>query len=344
MKAAVVRDFGEPMVVEDRPVPTPGPREVLVRMETSGLCRTDIHAARGDWLVRPEPPFVPGHEGVGIVEAAGEEVDSPSVGDRVAIPWLGEACGECDHCADGGQARCPGRRGGGYSMDGTHAEYACAHASCVVPVAAGVDPLDAAPLICAGLTSYRAVRMSGARRGRRVLISGVGGLGHLALQYARILGAETIAVDVSDEKLALARELGADHVIDARTQDVVGEALRLGGAHAALSLALSDEASAVAHAVLCAGGTLIRVAAPVGSPHELPVLPARGTVLAGNHIPHTVRGSVAANRRDLAEVFRLHRLGRTRVVRETRRLEDINLAFREVQEGKVSARVVFDLR
>ncbi|MFG2600171.1 alcohol dehydrogenase AdhP [Streptomyces sp. NPDC048462] len=336
MRAAVVRSFTEPLVVEDRPVPDPAGHQVLVRMEASGLCHTDIHAARGDWPVRPSPPFVPGHEGIGIVEAAGGQVTHLAVGDRVAIPWLGEACGHCDHCVSGWETLCLAQENSGYSVDGSHAEYALAHGDYVVPVPAGIDPLDAAPLTCAGVTTYKAVKLSGARPGTRALVSGIGGLGHLALQYARIFGAETIAVDVTDEKLALARELGADHVIDARVQDVVEETRRLGGADAAISLAVSNESFGAAYGALRRGGTLVLVALPAEGRLELPVF---DTVLNGTK----VIGSIVGTRQDLAEVFQLHRLGRTRVVRESRDLADINSAIGEVLEGKVSGRLVFDL-
>lgn len=336
MRAAVVRSFTEPLVVEDRPVPVPAGHQVLVRMEASGLCHTDIHAARGDWPVRPSPPFVPGHEGIGIVEAAGDQVTHLAVGDRVAIPWLGEACGHCDHCVSGWETLCLEQRNSGYSVDGSHAEYALAHGTYVVPVPDGIDPLDAAPLTCAGVTTYKAVKLSGARPGTRALVSGIGGLGHLALQYARIFGAETIAVDVTDEKLALARELGADHVIDARVQDVAAETHRIGGADAAISLAVSNESFGAAYGSLRRGGTLVLVALPAEGKLELPVF---DTVLNGTKVV----GSIVGTREDLAEVFRLHRLGRTRVVRESRDLADINTSIDEVLAGKVSGRLVFDL-
>ncbi|MCX4966738.1 zinc-dependent alcohol dehydrogenase [Streptomyces sp. NBC_00654] len=318
-------------------MPASAGHQVLVRMETSGLCHTDIHVARGDWPVKPSPPFVPGHEGIGIVEAAGDQVGHLAVGDRVAIPWLGEACGHCDHCVSGWETLCLQQRNSGYSVDGSHTEYALAHGTYVVPVPDGIDPLDAAPLTCAGVTTYKAVELSGARPGTRALISGIGGLGHLALQYARIFGAETIAVDVTDEKLALARELGADHVIDARVQDVAEETRRLGGADAAISLAVSNESFGAAYGALRRGGTLVLVALPAAGKLELPVF---DTVLNGTKVV----GSIVGTREDLAEVFQLHRLGRTRVVRETRGLDDINTSIDEVLSGKVSGRLVFDLR
>jgi propanol-preferring alcohol dehydrogenase len=337
MKAAVVRNFTAPLTIEDRPLPQPASHQVRVRVEACGLCHTDIHAAHGDWPVKPTPPFVPGHEGVGIVDAVGDQVRHVRVGDRVAIPWLAEACGRCDHCVTGWETLCLQQQNSGYSVDGGYAEYALAHGDYVVPVPEGLDPLDAAPLTCAGVTTYKAVKVSGARPGTRVLISGIGGLGHLALQYARIAGAETIAVDVTDEKLALARELGADHVIDARVQDVAAEVQQLGGADAAVSLAVSNSSFQAAYAALRRGGTLVLVALPADGKLELPVF---DTVLNGTKVV----GSIVGTRQDLAEVFQLHALGRTRVIRETRRLDEVNACFEEVLAGKVSARLVFDLR
>ncbi|SDT81086.1 alcohol dehydrogenase, propanol-preferring [Streptomyces sp. TLI_053] len=337
MKAAVVHDFTQPLVIEDRPVPKPGPHQVRVRLEASGLCHTDIHAAHGDWPVRPTPPFVPGHEGVGIVEAAGAEVRHVRVGERVAIPWLADACGRCDHCVSGWETLCVHQHNSGYSVDGAYAEQALAHGDYVVPVPDGIDPLDAAPLSCAGVTTYKALKVSGAGPGTRVLVSGIGGLGHLALQYARLSGAETIAVDVTDDKLALARELGADHVLDARVQDVAAEVRKLGGAHAAIALAVSNASFQAAYASLRRGGTLVLVALPAEGRLELPVF---DTVLNGTR----VIGSIVGTRQDLAEVFRLHALGRTRVIRETRHLADVNTCFDEVLSGRTPARLVFDLR
>ncbi|MEV7175678.1 alcohol dehydrogenase AdhP [Kitasatospora sp. NPDC093679] len=337
MKAAVVHDFTAPLALEERPVPAPAPHQVRVRIETSGLCHTDIHAARGDWPVTPHLPFVPGHEGVGIVDAAGDQVQGIHIGQRVAIAWLAEACGRCDQCVSGWETLCLQQRNSGYSVDGAYAEYVLAHGDYVVPVPDGIDPLDAAPLTCAGVTTYKALKVSGARPGTRVLVSGIGGLGHLALQYARIFGAETVAVDVTDDKLALARELGADHVIDARIQDVAAEVHKLGGADAAIALAVSNDSFHAAYGALRRGGTLVLVALPAGGTLELPVFE---TVLNGTK----VIGSIVGTRQDLAEVFALHTLGRTRVIRESRRLEDVNACMAEVLDGKVAARLVFDLR
>src|ERR1700712_4839870 len=156
MKAAVVTDFTKTLRIGEVDKPAPGPGEVLVKVETCGLCHTDIHAAHGDWPVQPTLPIVPGHEGIGIIEEVGAEVLHRKVGERVAIPWLGYACGECRYCIDGRETLCEQQRNSGYSVDGAFAEFAVAHARYVVPVPDGISSLDAAPLSCAGLTAYKA--------------------------------------------------------------------------------------------------------------------------------------------------------------------------------------------
>jgi alcohol dehydrogenase, propanol-preferring len=337
MKAAVVREFHSPVVLEDRPTPEPGAGQVLVKIEASGLCHTDIHAANGDWPVKPNPPFIPGHEGVGIVEKLGAGVTEVALGDRVALPWLGFACGSCDYCTTGWETLCEKQRNTGYSIDGGYAEYAKASAKYVAKVPDGVDPLDAAPLTCAGVTTYKAVKLSGARPASRVAVFGIGGLGHLALQYAKIFGASVVAVDVVDDKLELARELGADHTVNALTEDPVQAIKALGGADAAISVAVAPKAFEQAYGSLRRGGTLVFVALPAENSVELPIFE---TVLNGI----TILGSIVGTRADLDEVFRLHALGRTRVVRQTRTLDQVNECFEEVEKGQVKARLVFDLR
>jgi propanol-preferring alcohol dehydrogenase len=333
MKAAVVTAFDRPLEVVDRVAPVPGGDQVLVRIEASGLCHTDIHAARGDWPVKPTLPFVPGHEGVGVVERIGERVTDIAVGDRVAIPWLGYACGRCGYCVDGRETLCESQVNTGYGVDGAHAEYAVAHASHVVRVPDEVSSLDAAPLTCAGVTTYKAVRVSGLRPTERAAIFGIGGLGHLALQYARIFGAETIAVDVTEAKLRLATDHGADHTVNAAETDPVAAIRALGGADVAVVLAASPAVLEQAHASLRRGGRLVLVSLPKDNVMRLPVFE---TVLGGI----SVIGSIVGTRVDLAEVFRLHAAGRTKVDVEVRKLDEINDAIEDVLAGRVTARVV----
>jgi propanol-preferring alcohol dehydrogenase len=337
MKAAVINDFTKTLDIEETPKPVPGPGEVLVKIETAGLCHTDIHAAHGDWPVKPTLPLIPGHEGVGIVEQVGPGVTTPLVGDRVAIPWLGAACGTCGYCVDGWETLCEAQVNTGYGVDGSYAEYATANAAYVAQVPDAVDSLDASVLTCAGVTTYKAIKLSGARPGSLVAVFGIGGLGHLAVQYAKISGATVVAVDINDEKLALATELGADHVVNALTEDPVAAIKALGGAHAAISVAVAPRAFEQAFGSLRRGGTLVFVALPADNLVSLPIFE---TVLNGI----TVLGSIVGTRKDLAEVYAIHAQGRTRVIRETRRLEEVNECFEEVEKGEVKARIVFDLR
>lgn len=333
MRAVVVHSFDEVPRVEEVPKPVPGRGEIVVRIEASGLCHTDIHAAHGDWPVKPKLPFTPGHEGVGIVEQLGPDVTEVSLGDRVAMPWLGYACGTCDYCVSGWETLCESQLNTGYSIDGGFAEFAKACARYVVKVPAGIDPFDAAPLTCAGVTTYKAVKVSGAKPADLVAIWGIGGLGHLALQYARIAGASVVAVDLFDEKLELARELGAEFTVNAAEQDPVAAIKKLGGADAAVVLAVAPKAFEQAFASLRRGGTMSLVALPAENTMELPIFE---TVLNGI----TVVGSIVGTRLDLREVFELHAAGKTRVIREERPLQEVHAAMEDVLHGDVPARIV----
>ncbi len=333
MKAAVVRQFGQPLVLEDRPIPVPGPGQITVQMQASGLCHTDIHAAHGDWPVKPTPPFVPWHEGVGTVYAAGPGVTSVSAGETVAYPWLGYACGECKHCLTGWETLCLRQQNTGYSMDGCYAEYFLADAAFAAKVPAGINVFDAAPLTCAGVTTYKAVKVGNVRPADLVAISGIGGLGHLALQYARIFGGTVAAIDVTDEKLQLAKDLGADFVIDARTEDPAAVLQAHGGADVAIGLAVDDKSFATAYSGLRRGGRLVLVALPAAGTLSIPVF---DTVLNGT----SVIGSIVGTRADLADVFALHAQGRTKVIYETRELGSVNESIDDVLHGRAKARIV----
>jgi len=333
MRAAVVQQFGEPLVIEDRPIPEPGPGQITVQMRASGLCHTDIHAAHGDWPVKPTPPFVPGHEGVGIVHEVGDGVTSLRRGDTVAVPWLGYACGQCKHCLTGWETLCIRQQDTGYSIDGCYAEYFLADAAFAAKVPAGVNVFDAAPLTCAGVTTYKAVKVGNVRPTDLVAISGIGGLGHLALQYAKIFGGTVAAIDITDEKLQLAKELGADIVIDARTEDPAAVLQGHGGADVAIGLAVDDKSFATAYAGLRRGGRLVLVALPAAGILRIPVF---DTVLNGT----SVIGSIVGTRADLADVFALHALGRTKVIYETRDLGTVNESIDDVLHGRAKARIV----
>jgi propanol-preferring alcohol dehydrogenase len=335
MRAVIVEDFGTKPEVREVPRPKPAAHEVLVRVEASGLCHTDIHAARGDWPVQPGLPFTPGHEGVGIVEELGSDVTELAVGDRVAMSWFGYGCGTCGYCVDGRETLCESQRNTGYSVDGGLREYSTADARYVVKVPDGVSPVDAAPLTCAGVTTYKAVKVAHVVPSERVAIFGIGGLGHLAVQYARIVGGFVTAVDVTEEKLQLAKRLGADHLVNAAKVDAADAIQAEGGADVAIVLAASSDVFEQAFRSLRRGGRLVCVGLPKDGAFQLPIFE---TVLKGL----SVIGSIVGTRQDLREVFALHAAGRTEVVTETRDLADVAAAMEEVLAGKVPARIVFE--
>jgi alcohol dehydrogenase, propanol-preferring len=334
MRAAVVPELGAKLEVEMVPVPEPGPGQVLVKIEASGVCHTDIHAAHGDWPVKPNPPFIPGHEGVGVVTATGPGAVLHKQGDRVAVPWLASACGHCRYCVAGWETLCEAQQNSGYSVNGAYAEYVVADDKYVVSVPDGVSSIDAAPLTCAGVTTFKAIKVAGLQPGETASIVGIGGLGHLALQYARVLGARVIAVDVEDAKLDLARALGADYVINAKTTDPVKAINELGGADVAVVTAASPKTFEQAYASLRRGGRMSCVGLPADDKITISVF---DTILSGK----SIIGSIVGTRNDLADVFALHAEGRTKVIAERRELEDVNACFDEVLAGHVPARLVF---
>ncbi|HEX7658044.1 MAG TPA: alcohol dehydrogenase AdhP [Pseudonocardiaceae bacterium] len=336
MKAAVVPELGAKLEIRDIPVPKPGPGQVLIKLQTSGICHTDIHAANGDWPVKPNPPFVPGHEGVGIVEQVGQGTSLHKVGDRVAIAWLGSACGHCRYCISGWETLCEAQENSGYSVDGAWAEYAVADDRYVVTVPEAVSSFDAAPLTCAGVTTFKAIKVSNLQPGERAAVFGIGGLGHLALQYAHLRGAIVTAVDIEDAKLKLATELGADHTVNAHNTDPVKAIKDQGGVDVAVVVAASAPVFEQAYASLRRGGRLVCVALPAAGSMNIPIF---DTVLNGV----SIIGSIVGTREDLADVFELHAAGRTKVVAETRKLEQINESIEEILASRVPARLVIQL-
>src|SRR6187200_3050590 len=221
MKAAVVREFKKPLVIEEVPVPEVVPGQIIVKIEASGVCHTDLHAADGDWPVKPTPPFIPGHEGVGNVAAVGAGVAAVKEGDRVGVPWLHTACEHCKYCLSGWETLCDLQRNTGYSVNGGFAEYVLADPNYVGHMPANIGFVEIAPILCAGVTVYKGLKVTDTKPDDWVVVSGIGGLGHMAVQYAKAMGLNVIAVDVDDAKLDLAKRLGAELAVNARTQDPV---------------------------------------------------------------------------------------------------------------------------
>ncbi|MBO9716382.1 MAG: alcohol dehydrogenase AdhP [Pseudoxanthomonas sp.] len=336
MKAAVVRGFGQPLVIEEVVVPRPGPGELLVKIEACGVCHTDLHAAEGDWPVKPAPPFIPGHEGVGHVVAVGAGVSHVSEGDRVGIPWLYSACGHCVHCLGGWETLCEQQQNTGYSVNGGFAQYALANAAYVGHLPREIGFIQIAPVLCAGVTVYKGLKVTDTRPGEWVVISGIGGLGHMAVQYAKAMGLNVAAVDVDDEKLALARRLGATVTVNAAKTDPAAFLKKeIGGAHGALVTAVSPKAFEQAQGMMRRGGTVSLVGLPPGS-FPLDIF---GMVLNGI----TVRGSIVGTRLDLQESLEFAAQGKVAATVASDRLENINDIFAHMHKGEIEGRIVLDM-
>jgi alcohol dehydrogenase, propanol-preferring len=335
MKAAVVREFGKPLEIEDVPIPEPGPGQVLVKVRACGVCGTDLHAAGGDWPAKPNRPFIPGHEGVGSVVVVGPGVTHVSEGDRVGVPWLHSACGHCSYCWSGWETLCEAQKNSGYSVNGAFAEYVVADADYIGHLPCNVDFVQIAPILCAGITVYKGLKVSGARPGDWVVVSGVGGLGHMAIQYARAMGLHVAAVDVENRKLNLARELGAAVAVNARSTDPATYLKKeIGGAHGVLVTAPSQKAFEQALGMVRRGGTIVLNGLPPGS-FPLPII---DMVLDGI----TIRGSIVGTRLDLQEALAFAGEGVAKATVQTERLEDINGVFERMREGQIEGRVVLD--
>lgn len=336
MQAAVVTGFGQPLELRELAVPTPGPGEILVKTEACGVCHTDLHAAKGDWPVKPAPPFTPGHEGIGIVCALGAGVTAVKEGDRVGVPWLYSACGHCEFCLTAWETVCAKAEFGGYTKNGGFAEYIVADPHYVAHIPKGLSPQQAAPLICAGVTTYKGIKQTEARPGEWIVISGAGGLGHLAVQYAKAMGLQVCAVDIDDGKLAHAAKLGADITVNALQGDPAAavKAATGGGAHGVLVTAVSLPAFTQAIAMTRKRGTCVLVGLPPG---DVP-LPLFDVV--ANCI--TVRGSFVGNREDMAETLAFAAAGHVHADVELQPLSAINDVFRRLEKGLIPSRVVLD--
>lgn len=336
MKAAVLHSFGAPLKIEEVPVKEPKENQILVKVITCGVCHTDLHACEGDWPVKPKLPLIPGHEAVGYVVALGREVDNVKEGDIVGVPWLFSACGCCEYCITGWETLCESQQNGGYSVDGGYAEYVVADARYVAHFPAGINFLEAAPITCAGVTVYKGLKETDTKPGEWVAISGVGGLGHLAVQYAKAMGLHVAAIDVSADKLQLARHLGADLVVNATEQDP-GAYLKkeTGGMHGVLVTAVSTTAFEQGISALRRKGTMSLTGLPPGS-FPLSIF---NTVLNRQ----TIRGSIVGTRKDMQEAISFAVEGKVKASVHAARLEDINDIFDKMKKGEIEGRVVLQI-
>jgi len=339
MKAAIFDDISKKLEVVQTAIPAPNSTQVLIKMAASGCCHTDIHAIDGDWDIKPKRDLCPGHEGVGVVVEVGSQATNCKVGDRVGMAWLHSTCGHCEFCTSGWETLCPEQENTGYSVNGAFAEFALAQDAYTIHIPDGVDNFQAAPILCAGVTSYKALKCTEAKPGQFVAIIGAaGGLGHLAIQYAKAMGLRVIALDVGREKLDYCKSLGADRCIDSKessqTISQLVQDFTSGGCHGVLCLA-PQKAAFDQSILLCRRrGTIVCVGLPSGS-FEIPVI---DTVLRGI----TVRGSIVGTRQDNIEALEFAARGLVKCDIEKASLDDVNKVIDRVRKCQVKGRIVFE--
>jgi len=338
MQAAVVREFGKPLTIDEVPIPEVTDGMIQVAVQSCGVCHTDLHAAHGDWPVKPNPPFIPGHEGVGYVTAVGRGVKNVKEGDRVGVPWLYSACGHCGHCLAGWETLCEQQQNTGYSVNGAFADYIIANPNYVGHLPKTIDFNEIAPVLCAGVTVYKGLKVTDTRPGDWIGVSGIGGLGHMAVQYAKAMGMKVAAIDVADEKIALAKELGADIGINVLNFDDPAKELRGltgGGVNGMVVTAASPKAFEQALGMVRRGGTLAMNGLPAGT------FPVSIFDMVLNGI--TLRGSIVGTRLDLQEALDFAADGKVKAHIATDKLSNINSIFDKMIKGEIAGRIVLDM-
>jgi len=335
MKAAVLHEFRRPLAIEEVTPPKPEAQDVLIEVEACGVCHSDLHLADGDWTQLAKivkRPLILGHEIVGRVVARGPGVHTPDVGDRVGVPWLHWSCGQCEFCREGNENLCVRQKITGVTVDGGFAEFVKAPASHALPIPPNLSSFEAAPLFCAGVTVYRALTQTRILKGQRVAIFGIGGLGHIAVQIARALGAEITALDVVEEKLALARSLGASHTFNPRSPGAVEGLRSMGGVHVALVTSAAVAAYNMAFECVRPGGTLLMVGLPSENIGFPPILMAAREI--------RIRASAVGTRQDLREVLAMAAEGKLRCQVLPRPLAEVNEVSDQLRRGQIVGRVV----
>ena len=339
MKAAMLHQIGTPLKIETLAIPTPKRGEVLIRVIACGVCHSDLHAIEGDWQPLPVLPLIPGHEVVGTVAALGEGVEHFMIGERIGVPWMYSACGHCEFCLSGMETICLKAEATGYSKPGGYAGYMLADAGFCGRIPDHADSYELAPILCAGVTTYRGLKRSGVRPGQWVTVMGIGGLGHIAVQYAKAMGMRVAAVDVADDKLELAKSYGAELLVNAANADP-GTVIRnaIGGTHGAVVTAVSAKAFEQSVSVLRNGGTVCWIGLPGGKQDDIRM--AISSIVNGEM---SLRGSNVGTRQDLQEAIDFAANGLVKARIEKQPLEAIGGIFARMKKGQINGRVVLAL-
>jgi propanol-preferring alcohol dehydrogenase len=344
MRAAVLRKTRTNLKIERLPIPEPGPGEILIKVVACGVCHSDLHAIDGDWNPGPVLPLIPGHEVTGHVAELGAGVPSGSTGgfrkgDPVGVPWMWSACGHCEACLSGMETVCRFGEATGYTKPGGYAEYMVARADFVAKLPKRTDLVAVAPILCAGVTTYRGLKRTNTRPGQWVAVVGIGGLGHIAVQYAVAMGMRVAAVDIDPKKLALAKKLGAEFLVDARAENPVSAIRKgIGGVHGAVVAAVATQAFEQSIGMLRAGGSVVFLGLPGGKADELRASIAQ---ISGREL--TVRGSSVGTRLDLEEAVAFALRGEVAAKIETAPLSAANAVLNRMRRGKIVGRVVLTI-
>jgi propanol-preferring alcohol dehydrogenase len=333
VKAAVCQAFGVPLVLSEVPAPSPGPAELRIRVSACGVCHSDLHLIDGEWRQwGTSPPFIPGHEVTGVVEEAGPEARGFAPGDRVGVPWMQFACGECGPCSEGAEMLCAAQRGTGVTADGGYAEFVKAPAAFVHRIPDPLDLVDSAPLLCAGVTVFAPLRRAGDLAGKTVAVAGIGGLGHLAVRMASAMGARVVAILEEEERGDLVLRLGAREIILSRTEKVGKRLSSMGGADLILLTAASARLFEQCVPGLGVNGTLVVLATVAESASIVPAALLR--------MQGTIRGSVTGTRDDMDAMLRFAAGHGIAPVVERHPLGSVNEVVKRLRAGKVVFRAV----
>jgi propanol-preferring alcohol dehydrogenase len=338
-KAVVFETSNGPLEYKDIPVPTPKSNELLINVKYSGVCHTDLHAWKGDWPIPTKLPLVGGHEGAGVVVAMGENVKGWKIGDYAGIKWLNSSCMSCEHCENTNESNCALVDLSGYTHDGSFQQYATADAIQAARIPQGTDLAKVAPILCAGITVYKALKTANMKAGQWAAISGAGGgLGSLAIQYAKAMGYRVVGIDGGDEKGAAAKKLGAEAFVDfTKTKDVVAEVQKItgGGAHGVINVSVSPQAMQQSLDYVRTRGTVVLVG-----------LPPDATITANvlNSIVKSIdiRGSYVGNRADTAEAIDFFTRGLIDYPIHMAGLSDLPKIYEEMEKGAIVGRYVVD--
>lgn len=333
MRVAQVSRPNGPFEIVERPIPEPGPGTVRIKVFACGICHSDSLTKEGGWP-GIQYPRVPGHEVAGVIDAVGTGVTWWRPGQRVGVGWHGGYCGHCDNCRRGALFACVTGQATGVTYDGGYADYMIASASAVALMPAELPPVEAAPLMCAGITTFNALRNSGAKPGDVVAVLGLGGLGHLAVQYAAKMGFHTVGIARGQDKEALARQLGASVYIDSQAQDPSAELLKLGGAKVILATATSGDAMSAVQGGLAVNGTLLIVGA-VTSMQVSPLSLIMGC--------RSVKGWYSGTSIDSQDTLAFSARAGVRSMNEVYPLERVSEAFDRMMSGKARFRVVLTI-